>query len=356
MRIQDSRLLLKRSTTAGLEPTIPTGSTIHTDGTWNVEDIYAGELFLNMDDKKLWFGWEDISGNTGVTLVNPLGNLTGSCITDLFVENIKACGINDTINLTADGAIFNFVDNVGDGYQFTGLWGDSEVILEARTNPLTDISAIKLQPTNPIEIYSADVVNNFTTAINLDSTQMSLAAIDVTTTDASQIVIQSNQLTIESFDGSGNAGITVNPAQVILFTPNARNLTVDTNALVYSVGSLVVSKDIVGNTTTNATPLSLDTIAFGGTTDKVITVEAMVNGISSGSNKAYGAKLFAVFKNIGGTITQLSITDKSEKTDFTTATSDIVISGTDISIEVTGELATTIDWQVYYTWQIKTMI
>lgn len=354
MRIQDSRLLLKRSTTAGLEPTIPTGSTIHTDGTWNVEDIYAGELFLNMDDKKLWFGWEDISGNTGVTLVNPLGNLTGSCITDLFVENIKAC--DSAITLTADDTILNFVDNISDGYQFTAQYGYNSIFLDARNNPLTDASTIVLYPNNNIEIASEDIANQFTSRINLDSTQMSLAAIDATTTDASQIVIQSNQLTIESLDGSGNAGIIVNPAQVTLFSPNARNLTVDTTSLVYSVGSFVVSKDIVGNTTTNATPLSLDTIAFGGITDKVITVEAMVNGISSGSNKAYGAKLFAVFKNIGGTITQLSITDKSEKTDFTTATSDIVISGTDISIEVTGELATTIDWQVYYTWQIKTMI
>lgn len=100
MRIQDSRQLIKRSSTAGLEPTIPTGSTIHTDGTWNVEDIYAGELFLNMEDKYLWFGWEDISGNTGVTLVNPFGNLTGSCIDELFVSNIYGCSpitIHDSI-------------------------------------------------------------------------------------------------------------------------------------------------------------------------------------------------------------------------------------------------------------------
>ena len=156
MRIQDSRLLLKRSTTAGLEPTVPTGSTIHTDGTWNVEDIYAGELFLNMDDKKLWFGWEDISGNTGVSLVNPFGYLTGSCITDLFVTNVYGCSpitIHDSIQ-NPSGTASGFIsfalgqgtvasgessfavgsDGVASG-EFSAVFGDSNVASGSKLCP-----------------------------------------------------------------------------------------------------------------------------------------------------------------------------------------------------------------------------
>lgn len=49
MNIQDSRILIKRSTTAGVVPTIPASSD-HTDGSWLVTDIYKGEFFINLAD------------------------------------------------------------------------------------------------------------------------------------------------------------------------------------------------------------------------------------------------------------------------------------------------------------------
>ena len=51
MNILDSRILLKRSTTAGVIPTIPATSS-HTDGTWVASDIYSGETFVNTVDKR----------------------------------------------------------------------------------------------------------------------------------------------------------------------------------------------------------------------------------------------------------------------------------------------------------------
>jgi len=51
MNILDSRILLKRSTTAGVVPTIPATSN-HTDGTWIASDIYSGETFVNTVDKR----------------------------------------------------------------------------------------------------------------------------------------------------------------------------------------------------------------------------------------------------------------------------------------------------------------
>jgi hypothetical protein len=53
MATQDSRIRLKRSTVAGATPTAAP-STDHTDGTWSVNDVYIGELYLNDADQRLF--------------------------------------------------------------------------------------------------------------------------------------------------------------------------------------------------------------------------------------------------------------------------------------------------------------
>ena len=113
LKIQNSRLLLKRSTISGATPTVFTGSTDYTDGTWGVNDIYGGELFLNMQDKKLWFGY-DTSGGTGVEQIYPFNGGSGNCITDLYLTNMYGCSpINIWDNLTIQtGVTINSADNL----------------------------------------------------------------------------------------------------------------------------------------------------------------------------------------------------------------------------------------------------
>jgi len=53
MATQDSRIRLKRSTVTGAEPTVAP-SADHTDGTWGVNDVYIGELYLNDSDQRLF--------------------------------------------------------------------------------------------------------------------------------------------------------------------------------------------------------------------------------------------------------------------------------------------------------------
>jgi len=53
MATQDSRLRIKRSTVALAQPTAAP-STDHTDGTWSVNDVYIGELYLNDADQRLY--------------------------------------------------------------------------------------------------------------------------------------------------------------------------------------------------------------------------------------------------------------------------------------------------------------
>jgi len=53
MATQDSRIRIKRSTVALAQPTAAP-STDHTDGTWSVNDVYIGELYLNDADQRLY--------------------------------------------------------------------------------------------------------------------------------------------------------------------------------------------------------------------------------------------------------------------------------------------------------------
>lgn len=65
--IQDSRILIKSSTVAGVIPTVP-ASNDHTDGTWLITDIYKGELFVNQDDNKVF-----TRTDSGIIQIYPTG-------------------------------------------------------------------------------------------------------------------------------------------------------------------------------------------------------------------------------------------------------------------------------------------
>lgn len=51
----DSRIKIKRSSNTGAVPTLAPSSD-NRDGTWSVDDIYPGELYLNDPDGRLWIG------------------------------------------------------------------------------------------------------------------------------------------------------------------------------------------------------------------------------------------------------------------------------------------------------------
>ena len=105
--------------------------------------------------------------------------------------------------------------------------------------------------------------------------------------------------------------------------------------------------------TLNATPTTMFALDVTGFSGSVITMDGIVSAYGATNSKAYGAKLFATFKYFSGTLAQISTTDKSEKTDFTTATSDFTTSGTDIIIEVTGEASTDINWITRFNYQVQ---
>lgn len=201
-----------------------------------------------------------------------------------------------------------------------------------------------------IAMSSADTSTTLSNTITADINKITLVSDDTSLiTQPSKIEINPTDIDIVA---SGTCTIGDGANQVIIGNQQIKLeggvilhdlLLTNPEPIVYSQGEV---------NTTNNTPTLISGINFG-VTNSVITIEAVVNGWGATNSKAYGAKLFGTFKNAGGTVTQLSTTDKSEKTDFTTATSDFNISGTSIQVRATGEASTDINWASRFNYQIS---
>lgn len=125
--------------------------------------------------------------------------------------------------------------------------------------------------------------------------------------------------------------------------------TINEIAFVGSTSSPTSLIDTLGYTasTTNATPLNV--VTFTIPNNKVNWYEFYVTGMKDDFTEAYFGKLIAGAKNVGGTYSILSTVDKLEKTDFSTATSNIFADGSGINFEIVGEAATNINWTLKIT-------
>lgn len=129
----DARMKLKRSSVAGVVPTVPT-SNDHCDGTWLATDIYKSELFFNEADNILYTRDEtgivvitgdiglrkpyettgDIpTGATGLVITIPSGTYLGEVQgVDVWHNNIQiyptvekgTSGANQTVTLRSGKA------------------------------------------------------------------------------------------------------------------------------------------------------------------------------------------------------------------------------------------------------------
>lgn len=86
--------------------------------------------------------------------------------------------------------------------------------------------------------------------------------------------------------------------------------------------------------------------------DAAISFDAIVNGFNTVSGDSYFAKLFAGFRSISSSITQIGITNITELSIFTSSvTSDLITDGADIFLDVTGESGQTINWTLRINYQ-----
>lgn len=105
--------------------------------------------------------------------------------------------------------------------------------------------------------------------------------------------------------------------------------------------------------TTDATPTTLATVAT--TTGKTYSVEAVVTarctgGAGGNSGKGAGYRLFATFRNVSGTVTQIGSTDKVAQEDAAVSgwDADFTISSTNILVGVTGGATDNASWDASY--------
>ena len=88
-------------------------------------------------------------------------------------------------------------------------------------------------------------------------------------------------------------------------------------------------------------------VTFASTTGATHQVWAQIVGISTGSTEGGGWIETGTFKNVSGTLTQISTTNVTIHRDDTKWDASISASGTDILIRVLGDSADTIDWALY---------
>lgn len=340
LKTQTSRQLIKRSTVTGATPTIPSGSTNHTDGTWTVDNIYPGEFYWNMADRKLYLGFE-YSGVSGADLVFDLtgstggGSFTGgsgNCITDLYLTNMYGCSpitIWDdfilqsgvTINSFNSGATITMDDTLGTSRLFldlaNGVGGNTLIHLEEsgglgiKTDNGGDFTEINLLPSSYDLLMTLTSGNDV--GVNYSEIAGNLSYSNVMN-DATTFV-QSSQV-------MGTNGFGVNRLQVL------DNNTTEFARLDIDLRSIEIINDI--STSGITTELTMAT-----SVNSDINLQLISNSGDCQNNQSYNISS-GIFRNYmvarGGTSNVSSIVDTiSDATNNTTNLSLISQSGTTTS-------------------------
>lgn len=145
-----SRLVWKRSTETGVEPTIPTATTI--DNTWTSTDLLIGEGFLNTADDRFWFRTDN-----GIVEVSLSGIASNNYYTELayLSGNTIVFDRNDTSEAYAVD-LDPILSGVTGEYIPLNITGDTTVTFSANTVTLSgDASSSGW-------VYGGDYSANFT--------------------------------------------------------------------------------------------------------------------------------------------------------------------------------------------------
>lgn len=268
------------------------------------DDTSRGELAT-------WVRW---SGGTAGSLVSLTGNSGGAVFGD----------VNQNVNVVGDGTTIDIVGNPGTNTLTASIVGGAAV-----TNFPTDITGTQ----NPVLPSGAGAV----TVTSSDG------SIDVTgNTNEIDIVNHGGQAVTNYPVPNGTTPVVPSAAGAVTLTSNDSSVTITggLNTIDFVVAG---AGDLYTVQTTDATPTTLASIAV--TADSAMTLFIELTAADS----VYGQSMHA--NGTGGgvypTAGALSVTGTSMiniTTDFATATFDIVASGNNLVVQVTGEAATTINW------------
>ena len=171
--IQGSRMVQKYSTITGVVPTIPTSSD-HTDGTWTgTTDIYEGEFFMNIADKKVFTRLNNTiielgySGQTGefTSLADVPNTFAGSSLYSVrvnsgetaleFYSNPLVTGSTQLLDMPSTLTGYSgYVLSVGTGETFYELIPYANSFLD-----LTDVTTTGLTHGNIIVVSGTNLID-----------------------------------------------------------------------------------------------------------------------------------------------------------------------------------------------------
>lgn len=139
-------------------------------------------------------------------------------------------------------------------------------------------------------------------------------------------------------DGANNINIVSGAGLTTTGNPGANTITISQDNAVEGTGTTV------GNVTDDIITLSL------GATPGVYTIEARIVGFESTTPAGVGYQLFGTVRTDGATATLIELPDIISNEDTVLqpeADVDLVVSGNDAIIEVTGQTGFTINWRAF---------
>lgn len=200
-----------------------------------------------------------------------------------------------------------------------------------------------------------DIMGSDTILVNSDSVEVN------SSNTANQILLSSgtagsaatfgtlplaNSSAVSGILGIANGGTNTNSfsAGNRLIATNSGNTALEDTSLI--VSEIHTKKQNI-KTTTNATQTTISTISTASDMTYLLQTSIIANG--SSTSEAAGFIINAVIRNDSDTLTLVE-TDFLEIKDMSLSwTADIVVSGTDILIRITGEAAKSINWSASYS-------
>jgi hypothetical protein len=266
--------------------------------------------------------------STGQVVTGTTGGATEDLATTLAAGNTT--GTNDIVISTTQK-----IDSYGGLSSIEMDKLGTEGVFAIATNVTGDYSKLTLnQSSADATIEAANISGDYSNHL-FTPVYQEMKVFDGVTSEQTIINIQPLQYQIGVYGLTSATSFLQSEDKIQLFADDTTSSYLQLNK------RIIKSSDIQTNDATPVNIITIPTISNG-----MLSIKASIVGLKTDYTKGYGSELYGVFKNNGGTVTQIGTTDLIEKSDFTTATSTIDFSGTNIRVRVTGEALTDINWSV----------
>lgn len=190
-------------------------------------------------------------------------------------------------------------------------------------------------------VLNADSISSASSNTNLSLQGNGTGVVDVTDslkTDSLTAHTTNGALAMVG-NGTGGFTMTANPSGALL-----TKSTTGTHTL--------ISEYLHTVTTSNATPTAISTFAIG--TDEMVFIEVTVTAKQAATTGAGWKLMQAFYRASGGTLSALDTQSKVAWANGLAWDASLVVSGTNVLVQVTGAAATTIVWESTPRWNKHT--